>query len=53
VEWHHALTGVEHIMLVLLREHEGVAGRILEDFDVERAILRNRIMADEQFGKFG
>lgn len=53
MEWHHALTGVEHIMLVLLREHEGVAGRILEDFDVERAILRNRIMADEQFGKFG
>lgn len=51
LEWHHGFIGVEHILLVLLREHEGVAGRILDDFNVERAILRNRIMADQQFGK--
>lgn len=50
LEWHHSFTGLEHVLLVLLREHEGVAGRILEDFAVDKAALRNKILADAQFG---
>lgn len=50
LEWHHSFTGLEHVLLVLLREHEGVAGRILEDFAVDKGALRNKILADEQFG---
>jgi ATP-dependent Clp protease ATP-binding subunit ClpA len=50
LEWHHRFTGLEHVLLVLLREHEGVAGRILEDFAVDKGALRNKILADEQFG---
>jgi hypothetical protein len=50
LEWHHSFIGLEHVLLVLLREHEGVAGRILEDFAVDKGTLRNKILADEQFG---
>lgn len=50
LEWHHSFTGLEHVLLVLLREHEGVAGRILEDFAVDKGALRNKILADPQFG---
>ncbi len=50
LEWHHSFTGLEHVLLVLLREHEGVAGRILEDFAVDKGALRNKILADAQFG---
>ncbi|MFA7337942.1 MAG: Clp protease N-terminal domain-containing protein [Candidatus Obscuribacterales bacterium] len=50
LEWHHSFIGLEHVLLVLLREHEGVAGRILEDFAVDKGALRNKILADEQFG---
>ena len=52
LEWHHSFIGLEHVLLVLLREHEGVAGRILEDFAVDKGALRNKILADEQFGCF-
>ncbi|MBP6745433.1 hypothetical protein KA344_09360 [bacterium] len=52
LEWHHSFIGLEHVLLVLLREHEGVAGRILEDFAVDKGALRNKILADEQFGSF-
>lgn len=52
LEWHHSFVGLEHVLLVLLREHEGVAGRILEDFAVDKAALRHKILADEQFGSF-
>lgn len=51
LEWHHNFIGLEHVLLVLLREHEGVAGRILEDFAVDKGALRNKILADEQFGR--
>lgn len=50
LEWHHSFTGLEHVLLVLLREHEGLAGRILEDFAVDKGALRNKILADAQFG---
>ncbi|CAN5469762.1 hypothetical protein BH11CYA1_BH11CYA1_20160 [soil metagenome] len=50
VDWHHAFVGVEHVLLVLLREHEGVAGRIMDDYIVDKGALRNKILADEQFG---
>jgi hypothetical protein len=36
--------GTEHILLGLVRENEGVAARILLDFDADSEKIRNRIM---------
>ena len=40
----HNYIGTEHILLGLIRENEGVATRILVDFDADAEKIRNRII---------
>ena len=40
----HNYIGTEHILLGLLRENEGVAARILLDFDADSEKIRNEVM---------
>src|SRR5919201_1854280 len=40
----HNYIGTEHILLGLLRENEGVAARILLDFDADAEKIRNEII---------
>jgi ATP-dependent Clp protease ATP-binding subunit ClpC len=40
----HNYIGTEHILLGLVRENEGVAARILVDFDADAETIRNEIM---------
>jgi ATP-dependent Clp protease ATP-binding subunit ClpC len=40
----HNYIGTEHILLGLVRENEGVAARILLDFDADAETIRNEIM---------
>src|ERR671922_1476889 len=40
----HNYIGTEHILLGLVRENEGVAARILLDFDAEAEKIRNEII---------
>src|SRR3954471_2601764 len=40
----HNYTGTEHILLGLVRENEGVAARILLDFDADAEKIRNEII---------
>ena len=40
----HSYIGTEHIMLGLVRENEGVAARILLDFDADAEKIRNEII---------
>jgi ATP-dependent Clp protease ATP-binding subunit ClpC len=40
----HSYIGTEHILLGLVRENEGVAARILLDFDADAEKIRNEIM---------
>jgi ATP-dependent Clp protease ATP-binding subunit ClpA len=40
----HNYIGTEHILLGLVRENEGVAARILLDFDADAEKIRNEIM---------
>ena len=39
----HSYIGTEHILVGLLKEKEGTAGRILEEFNVEEDALRQLI----------
>jgi ATP-dependent Clp protease ATP-binding subunit ClpC len=39
----HSHIGTEHILLGLVREHEGVAARILLDFDADAEKVRNEV----------
>jgi ATP-dependent Clp protease ATP-binding subunit ClpC len=41
----HNYIGTEHILLGLVRENEGVAARILLDFDADAENIRNEIMS--------
>jgi ATP-dependent Clp protease ATP-binding subunit ClpC len=41
----HNYIGTEHILLGLVRENEGVAARILLDFDADAEKIRNEIMS--------
>src|SRR5439155_11178200 len=49
----HTYVGTEHILLGLLREHDGVAGRVLVTFGVEAERTRQEILKelDPNFGK--
>ena len=40
----HNYIGTEHILLGLVRENEGVAARILLDFDVDEEMIRNEVI---------
>ena len=40
----HNYIGTEHILLGLVRENEGVAARILLDFDADAEKIRNEII---------
>jgi ATP-dependent Clp protease ATP-binding subunit ClpC len=40
----HAYIGTEHILLGLVRENEGVAARILLDFDADAEKIRNEVI---------
>ncbi len=40
----HSYIGTEHILLGLVRENEGVAARILADFDADSEKIRNEII---------
>src|SRR5918994_2888960 len=40
----HNYIGTEHILLGLLRENEGVAARILLDFDADSEKIRNEVI---------
>src|SRR3954468_10018771 len=40
----HQFIGTEHILLGLVRENEGVAARILLDFDIEAESVRTEVM---------
>ncbi len=40
----HNYIGTEHILLGLVRENEGVAGRILLDFDADSETVRNAVI---------
>ena len=40
----HNYLGTEHILLGLVRENEGVAARILLDFDADAETIRNEII---------
>ena len=41
--WKHSYIGTEHILAGLLKEKEGTAGRILEEFGVEEEALEQMI----------
>ena len=41
--WKHSYIGTEHILAGLLKEKEGTAGRILEEFGVEEEALEQLI----------
>ena len=41
---HHEYVGTEHILLGLIREGEGVAARILLDFDADSEKIRNEVI---------
>jgi hypothetical protein len=40
----HSYVGTEHILLALIRDHEGVAVRILLDFDADLPTIRNTVI---------
>lgn len=40
----HNYIGTEHLLLALIRQHEGVAARILLDFDADSERIRNEVM---------
>jgi len=40
----HNYVGTEHILLGLVRENEGVAARILRDFDADAETIRNELL---------
>jgi ATP-dependent Clp protease ATP-binding subunit ClpA len=44
LELHHNYIGTEHILLGLTREHEGVAARILLDFDADPETIRRAVI---------
>ncbi len=41
----HNYIGTEHILLGLVRENEGIAARILLDFDVDSEKIRNKVIS--------
>ncbi len=41
---HHNYVGTEHILLGLVRENEGVAARVLLDFDADAEKIRNEVI---------
>lgn len=49
---HHTYVGTEHILLGLLTEEDGVAGRVLREFGVQAPIMRQEILKelDPNFG---
>ena len=40
---HHDYLGTEHILLGLIREHDGAVARSLESFDVSEAVIDSRL----------
>ena len=43
---HHVYVGTEHILLGLLREEDGLAGRILKDFGLQLDRIRQEILKE-------